>query len=256
MSYDNLLIEDAGAATIITLNRPARRNALSSALISELHAAFAAARRTVILAAAGPAFCAGHDLAELEACDQQEATQLFQRCSDFMTSLRKLPVAVIAEVHGMATAAGCQLVAACDLAVAADSAQFATPGVRIGLFCTTPAVPVVRCIGVRRAMGMLLTGTPISAQTALEWGLINSVAPANALRAESLRLAAQIATGSAEAIACGKRAVYQGAWQSEGDAYDHASRVMVDNLQQPDAREGISAFRARRAPVWPSAQRD
>jgi enoyl-CoA hydratase/carnithine racemase len=256
MSDKHLLIEDADAATIITLNRPTRRNALSSAMIDELQAAFASVRRTVILAATGPAFCAGHDLHELETCSRADADLLFQACSSFMLNLRRLPVAVIAEVQGMATAAGCQLVAACDLAVAADTAQFATPGVRIGLFCTTPAVPVIRSIGPKRAMQMLLTGSAISAATALEWGLVNRVVPASELRSESLRLAAEIACGSPEAIACGKAAVYDGAGVAEPDSYARACEVMVENLTRADAHEGISAFLARRRPVWPSSQND
>ena len=254
MSYNHLLIEDAGKATIITLNRPATRNALSSELLDELESAFSQVRRTVILASTGKVFSSGHDLREMETADRPQAEALFEQCSRFMHGLRTLHVAVIAEVQGVATAAGCQLVASCDLAVAADVATFATPGVRIGLFCTTPAVPLVQCIGPRRAMEMLLTGAPISAQTALEWGLINRVTTADSLRRETLLLANAIAEGSPEALALGKKAVYKNALLDEPDAYKHASGVMADNLSLPDAKEGISAFLAKRIPTWPSAK--
>lgn len=254
MSYNHLLIEDAPHARIITLNRPERRNALCRVLMHELHDAVHRTTRTVILAAAGPAFSAGHDLRELN--QAVEADDLFRECSELMLGFRRLPQAVIAEVQGMATAAGCQLVAACDLAVAAPEARFATPGVRIGLFCTTPAVPLVRCIGMRRAMEMLLTGSPISAATALEWGLINRIAPAERLRTETLTLAQTISEGSPAAVAHGKQAVYEAAGLPEADAYERSSCVMVENLAHPDAHEGISAFLEKRRPVWPSLHDD
>jgi enoyl-CoA hydratase/carnithine racemase len=256
MSYNQLLIEDADQARIITLNRPDRRNALSRAMLEELHRATDVAEHTVILAAAGPVFCSGHDLREVRESSDTERAKLFDECAAFMLSLRDRPYAVIAEVQGMATAAGCQLVAACDLAIAAPSAQFATPGVRIGVFCTTPAVPLVRCIGMKRAMEMLLTGSPISAETALQWGLINRIAAASELRASSLEMARLIGQGSQRAIACGKRAVYESAAVSERIAYERGSSVMVENLASADAHEGISAFLEKRSPVWPPPQND
>jgi enoyl-CoA hydratase/carnithine racemase len=250
MSFNHLLIEDAGTARIITLNRPARRNALSREVITELRDAVLQANRTVIVAAAGPVFSAGHDLRELRGASPADLELIFEECSTLMLELRELPHAVIAEVDGLATAAGCQLVAACDLAVATPESLFATPGVTIGVFCTTPAVPLVRCIGLRRAMEMLLTGSPIRAETALAWGLLNRVVARDELRSHTLALAQSIAQGSPSAIAAGKRAVYAGSDMAEPAAYQAGSRVMVQNLTEPDGREGVSAFLEKRSARW------
>lgn len=241
----------------VTLNRPRERNALSHALLRELSAALdvCAARRdvrAVILSGNGPAFSAGHDLREIAAASSDALEQLFASCSRVMLRLQEIPQPVIARVHGVATAAGCQLVAACDLAVAADTASFATPGINIGFFCSTPAVPVVRSVGRKRAMEMLLTGAPIDARTACEWGLVNRVVPQADLDVAIAALADKIAASSADTIALGKRAFYRQIGHDEREAYEIASAVMCENALAPDAREGIAAFLEKRRPVWPA----
>jgi enoyl-CoA hydratase/carnithine racemase len=248
----HVLVDDSGPVRILTLNRPDRRNALSLTLMEELLGCVrsSTAARAIVIAAAGPVFCSGHDLGEMVGRSEADYRAIFQTCSDLMLALQDAPQPVIAEVQGMATAAGCQLVAACDLAVAADTAKFATPGVKIGLFCSTPAVPLVRAIGRKRAMQMLLTGDPIDAPTAVDWGLINSCVPAAGLRQTTLALATRIAQASASTIALGKQAFYEQVDAGERSAYDQAKAVMTRNSLEPDAQEGISAFLEKRAPVY------
>jgi enoyl-CoA hydratase/carnithine racemase len=244
-----------GVATL-TLNRPTARNALSMALMGELLAAFEAlardkAVRVVILAAAGPGFCAGHDLKELRSQPKREIYQaVFQRCSQLMQAIVALPKPVIAQVHGIATAAGCQLAATCDLAVAAEESRFATPGVNIGLFCSTPMVALSRAVPRKQAMEMLLTGDMISAGRALEIGLINRVVPVAELAAATLALARQIAGKSPLTLKIGKEAFYRQAEMGLAQAYDYASEVMTRNMMAADAAEGIDAFLEKRAPAW------
>lgn len=248
-----------GGVLRLTLNRPAARNALSLALMRALRRALddaAADRgcRVVILAGSGPAFCAGHDLRELRGDPSREAYErIFAQCSALMQQIVALPKPVIAEVHGIATAAGCQLVATCDLAVAAVDARFATPGVNIGLFCSTPMVALTRAVGRKPAMEMLLTGELIDAATAKAIGLINRVAPSAGLSAATLDLARQIAAKSAFTVAVGKEAFYRQAEMGLTDAYRYAGEVMTRNMLARDAGEGIDAFLAKRPPVWQDA---
>jgi len=244
-----------GVATL-TLNRPEARNALSMALMAELEQALAhmAADRSVkvvVLAAQGPAFCAGHDLKEMQGLDGRDAVAaVFALCSRVMTAIVRLPQPVIAQVHGMATAAGCQLVASCDLAYAAASARFATPGVNIGLFCSTPMVALSRAIGRKQAMEMLLSGQPIDAATAQAWGLINHAVPPERLAAEVAAMAALIAAKSSHAVRLGKDAFYRQLEMGLDDAYGHAAAVMTANMLARDAAEGIDAFLGKRPPRW------
>ena len=255
LEYRSLLVEQDGPATRITLNRPEKRNALSLELLRELTAALRDTSgrpetRVIVIQAAGPAFSAGHDLSEM--IDREEAffTELFRECTVMMETIHELPQPVIAKVHAIATAAGCQLVAACDLAVAAQSARFGTPGVKIGLFCSTPMVPVSRAVGRKRAMEMLLTGETIDARTALDWGLINRVVAPEDLEAEVCKLVEAIARSSSATVATGKHAFYDQVDRSEHDAYEHVQRVMTDNALDYDAQEGMSAFLEKRAPTW------
>jgi enoyl-CoA hydratase/carnithine racemase len=244
-----------GVARLV-LNRPERRNALSQEVMVEmLHALDTVATdettRVLVIEGRGPAFSAGHDLAEMTAKRGAVFYQeLFSTCVRLMTRVHELPQPVIAKVHGVATAAGCQLVAACDLAVASDDARFATPGVNIGLFCSTPMVPVARSIGRKRALEMLFTGEMIDARTALEWGLVNRVVAADRLDQEVDELARRIASASAYVLALGKRAFYAQDQLPEDGAYDIAYEVMVDNAQADDAHEGMRAFLEKRAPQW------
>jgi enoyl-CoA hydratase/carnithine racemase len=207
--------------------------------------------QVLVVEADGPAFSAGHDIAEMLDRDERYYVELFSRCSMLMHALRRAPQPVIAKVDGVATAAGCQLVAGCDLAVASDRSKFATPGVRIGLFCSTPMVPISRAIGMKRALEMLFTGEAIDAQTALDWGLVNRVVPADQLDATVVALAGQIMQFSASTLALGKRAFYEQIGLDEPAAYSAMTSVMVDNALQPAAREGMHAFVEKRAPVWP-----
>ncbi len=255
MPYRNLTYQTDGPIALLTLNRPERRNALSLELIEELHEALARtgedpALRVVILAAAGGAFCSGHDLTELRGRTAEDYRRIFERCTEMMQTIRQIPQPVIAEVQGVATAAGCQLVAACDLAVASEQAQFATPGVRIGLFCSTPMVPLVRAVGRKRAFEMLATGEMIDARTAAAWGLVNRVVPAADLRAETRRLALSIARAGRPVLALGKRAFYQQLELPEREAYACACRTMAANALREDAQEGIAAFLEKRVPQW------
>ncbi|MBV9719493.1 MAG: enoyl-CoA hydratase [Candidatus Eremiobacteraeota bacterium] len=249
-------VERDGDIAILTMNRPQKRNALSLQTMRELEAALAGIAsdvRAVILRAEGPAFSAGHDLRELVGGDEESYRAVFDACVDLMARIAAVPQPVIAEVAGVATAAGCQLVAACDLAVASSTATFATPGVRIGLFCSTPMVALTRAIGRKRAMEMLLTGDPIDAPTALSWGLVNRVVSPERLHEETLALARKIATSSGTIIALGKAAFYAQIELSAKDAYDYTKAVMTSNALEADASEGITAFFERRSPKWKEA---
>ena len=251
-----LLRDDSGTAARLTLNRPEARNALSAPLMAALQDALDAiacddAVRVVVIAANGPAFCAGHDLRELRADPRREMYEaLFAQCSRLMTTILRLPKPVIARVHGTATAAGCQLVATCDLAVASNNAQFATPGVNIGLFCSTPMVALTRAVSRKAAMEMLLTGEPIDAAEAQRLGLVNDVVDASALDGAVAVLAAKIAGKSRHVVAIGKEAFYRQLELGVDDAYAYASAVMTRNMLAADAREGIDAFLAKRKPTW------
>jgi enoyl-CoA hydratase/carnithine racemase len=253
--YRNVLVTRNGSAARMILNRAEKRNALSLELLEELIAALREVSawrdtRAIVIEGAGAAFSAGHDLSEMIGRDRDFLAQLFDRCSVMMQTVHEVPQPVIAKVHGIATAAGCQLVAACDLAVAAEGTRFATPGVKIGLFCSTPMVPVSRAIGRKRAMQMLLTGEPIDAVTALDWGLVNRVVPREELEPAVLELVQAIARSSAYTVATGKRAFYSQIDRPEDDAYDHCELVMTDNALAHDAQEGMTAFLEKRAPVW------
>ena len=252
---DELLRVERGPVVTLTLDRPERRNALSAGLLRRLGDALDAigadaSVRVVVLAGAGPAFCAGHDLGEMVGRSEEEYRELFVRCSEVMLRLREMPQPVIARVHGLATAAGCQLVAACDLAVAADTATFATPGVKIGLFCSTPAVPLVRAVPTKAAMEMLLTGRAISAAQALAWGLVNRVVPAEKLDEAIAELCGPILAASPMTVRLGKAAFYGQLGLDERQAYDLAAEVMTYNACRPDAQEGMAAFLAKRPPQW------
>jgi enoyl-CoA hydratase/carnithine racemase len=256
MTTDIILRHDDGNIVTLTLNRPAARNALSMGLMEALDATLAAIAddnsvHVVIIAANGSAFCAGHDLREIRATPTRAAYEaVFALCSRLMQRIVRLPKPVIAQVQGVATAAGCQLVASADLAVAADTARFATPGVDIGLFCSTPMVALSRAVGRKAAMEMLLTGEMVPADRARELGLVNRVVPADALRDATLALAAQIAAKSPLTLAIGKEAFYRQAEMDLSAAYDYASAVMTRNMLAHDAAEGIDAFLEKRPPAW------
>ena len=256
MDGDALLLrEDRDGVAWLTLNRPAARNALSQPLMAALEAALEAveadgAVRVVVLAGAGPALCAGHDLRELRGLDRDGTAALFVQCSRLMQRIVGLRVPVIARVHGVATAAGCQLVASCDLAVAADTARFATPGVDIGLFCSTPMVALSRAVGRKAAMEMLLTGEMVDAPRAAALGLVNHAVPEAGLDDAVRALARRIASKSRAAVLLGKPAFHQQAEMPLAEAYAYASAVMARNMAEPDAAEGIDAFLQKRAPVW------
>jgi enoyl-CoA hydratase/carnithine racemase len=256
VTEDCLLRQDQEGVARLTLNRPAQRNALSLALMEALDAELVRlggdpAVKVVVLTGAGPTFCAGHDLRELRATPTRAAYEaIFALCARLMQRIVRLPKPAIARVHGVATAAGCQLVATCDLAVAAESARFATPGVNIGLFCSTPMVALSRAVGRKAAMEMLLTGELISATRAREIGLVNRVVPEAALDQEVDTLARQIAAKSPLTLAIGKEAFYRQAELDLEAAYAYAAEVMTHNMLTADAAEGIDAFLARRSPVW------
>ena len=243
-----------GIATI-TLNRPERRNALSLELMRDLIASFESVRnnrdvRAVILAANGKVFCSGHDLSQMTGRTVNDYRLLFDVCTVLMQTIQSIPQPVIARVQGIATAAGCQLVATCDLAIASEDAAFATPGVKIGLFCTTPMVALTRAIGRKRAMEMLLSGRMIDARTAADWGLINRVVPAAALETETSQLACEITTASSFTIGLGKQAFYSQIDLDQPQAYAYAKEVMSLNALAFDAQEGIGAFLEKRVPRW------
>ena len=249
----------ANGVAKLTLNRPDARNALSVGLLAALGEALAWAAddpgvRVIVIAGAGPSFCAGHDLREMRADSGRPAMEaLFKQCSALMLQIQAVAKPVIAQVHGVATAAGCQLVASCDLAVAADTARFATPGVNIGLFCSTPMVALTRAVGRKVAMEMLLTGDFIDATRAREIGLINRVVPEAALDDEVALLAGAIATKSAVTLAVGKSLFHRQADLDVGAAYRLAGEAMTQNMMARDAAEGIDAFLAKRPPVWSDA---
>ncbi len=263
MQKSDILLSDLDSDGILrlTLNDSGRRNALSEAMLATLGAAFAEAGtnpsvRVIILAANGPAFCAGHDLKEMtagrEGADRGRAyfTKVMALCSGVMQGIVNCPKPVIAEVTGIATAAGCQLVASCDLAIAADTAQFSTPGVHIGLFCSTPMVALSRNVSAKHAMEMLLTGDMTSADRAAEIGLVNRAVAPDVLRDATMTMARKIASKSSMTLATGKGAFYAQREMTLTEAYDYASQVMVDNMLARDAEEGIGAFIAKRAPQW------
>ncbi len=257
-----LLVEIDGPLVTLTLNRPDRRNALSESMLSELEAALTKlieesqaagdGPRVVVIAATGKVFSSGHDLTEMRNRAEADYQSLFGRCSRVMQMIRRLPIPVIARVQGLATAAGCQLVAACDLVVAAEEAAFAAPGVKIGLFCATPMVPLVRAIPAKPAMEMLLTGDAISAARAYELGLVNRVVSAADLDAAVAEYAEKIAATSREVIALGKRAFYEQLNLGEGEAYSQATDIIAKNATMPAAQEGIAAFLEKRPPQWPA----
>lgn len=250
---DHALVQIAqdGPITRLTLDRPDRRNALSVALMDELTAALRSAEgRVVVLAGAGPCFSAGHDLGEIAEGDTAAHVHVFETCTRLMEAVQSIPQPVIAEVHGVATAAGCQLVASCDLAVAESGARFGTPGVKIGLFCSTPMVPLTRSIGPKRAMQMLLTGELVGAEVAADWGLVNAVVAPEELGAAVRALAEQVASASPLTLAIGKRTFHRQLGLDQRQAYDLAAATMVANAATADAREGIDAFLTKRAPVW------
>jgi enoyl-CoA hydratase/carnithine racemase len=256
-----LLRESVGSICVLTLNRPAARNSLSEAMIAELHAALNDIRddahvRALVIAANGPAFSAGHDMKELTARrsdpDRGRAyfAQIMTACSAMMQAIVQLPKPVVAAVQGIATAAGCQLVASCDLAVASEAAAFATPGVDIGLFCSTPMVALSRNVPRKQAMEMLLTGEPVPATTARDIGLINRVVSAGTERDAAIALAQKVALKSAYTVKLGKAAFYRQAEMSLADAYRYAAEVMTENMMARDAEEGIGAFIEKREPKW------
>ena len=246
-----------GGVVVVTMSRPEKRNALSLAMMRELIAAFRTTSvqeptRAFVLRGEGPAFSAGHDLRELQCADADGHVEIFDVCVELMETIQAIPQPVIAEVATIATAAGCQLVATCDLAIAAEEARFATPGVRIGLFCTTPMVALTRAIGRKRAMEMLLTGDFIDAPTALSWGLVNHVERAAWLHEKTLALAGRIAAASGETVALGKAAYYRQIDLPVAEAYAYAKGVMARNAGMADAGEGIAAFVEKRPPKWHS----
>jgi enoyl-CoA hydratase/carnithine racemase len=251
-----VLRADMGGIATLTLNRPAQFNALDAAVLDALDAVFAAiaadeAVRVVVIAGAGRAFCAGHDLKEMLANSTEAFIgDLFRHCSDLMLAIQRLPQPVIARVHGIATAAGCQIVAACDLAVAAEDARFATSGINLGLFCATPGVPVSRAIARKRAFEMLFTGDFIDATTAREWGLVNRVVPVEELEPATTALAGALAARPGAVVAAGKRLFYEQLEQPLGKAYEIASRCITSNMLGPEAQEGVSAFIEKRKPRW------
>jgi enoyl-CoA hydratase/carnithine racemase len=258
MTTRHVLVEradgDEDGIVTITLDNPERRNALALDVMLELTAALrevaATSARGIILAANGPVFSAGHDFADMAGADLEQATHLFAVCTEMMDTVQAAPQVVIACVHALATAAGCQLVATCDLAVAAESAAFALPGGKGGLFCHTPLVAVARNIGRKRALEMALTGDPISAATAAEWGLVNRVVPDGDLQAATVELMQRSTRGSATSKAAGKRTFYAQVGLDQSAAYRHALQVMATSATSADAQEGITAFFEKRHPVW------
>jgi enoyl-CoA hydratase/carnithine racemase len=253
--FEHITVGRDGTTGRLTLNRPTRRNALSLALMQEAIAALQELSadpecRVIVIAGNGPAFSAGHDLSEMRGRERAFYDELFTVCTQLMQTIHHVPQPVIARVHGIATAAGCQLVATCDLAIAAEEATFATPGVKIGLFCSTPMVAVSRSVGRKRAMEMLLTGTPIDARTALDWGLVNRVVPAADLDAAVDELAARVTASSAYTLAVGKAAFWEQIDRTEPGAYELTQQVMAANAAATDAQEGIGAFLDKRHPTW------
>lgn len=256
MAHEHILVERDGATTTITLNRPEKRNALSLPVLTEVRDALRAAGDSdtlaVVLAANGPVFSAGHNLGDMAGADLAYARTLFVRCTEMMDAVQQIPQPVIAKVHALATAAGCQLVATCDLAVAADTAGFALPGGKGGLFCTTPLVAVARNIGRKRALELALSGDPIDAATAADWGLINRAVPAGDLDAAVADLVARVTRGSAYGRSMGKAAFYAQVDLPQSKAYDLAVESMAAGVLTADAQEGFAAFVAKRHPEFTS----
>jgi len=255
MPYQHIIRSTEGPLGIVTLHRPERRNALSLELMLELircldEFASESQVRAIILAAEGKVFSAGHDLSEMVGRTVGEYRRVFDVCTELMVKIQSVPQPVIAQVQGVATAAGCQLVATCDLAIASDQAAFATPGVKIGLFCTTPMVALSRAVGRKRAMEMLLTGKLVDAATAAEWGLVNRVVPAAELESAARELALKIAEASSFTVALGKQAYYAQIDLDQPQAYAYAKEVMTLNSLAHDAQEGISAFLEKRIACW------
>jgi len=254
-TYEHILFEADGPVARVTMNRPEKRNALSLAHMQELTGCLKAigeAReaRVVVLGGNGPAFCAGHDLSEMIGRDPDTYRHIFDVCCELMETLQAIPQPVIARVHATATAAGCQLAAACDLVVASEKARFATPGVKIGLFCSTPMVALSRAVGQKKAMEMLLTGDFISAEEALAEGLVNKLVPAEELDAEAQRLADKICESSPLVVGVGKQAFYRQIEMPVEQAYAYTREVMSFNASFADAQEGMSAFLEKRKPEW------
>jgi enoyl-CoA hydratase/carnithine racemase len=254
MRFEHLLYDSADGLTTITMNRPERRNALSLAVITELRDAFRAAgesdARAVILAANGPVFSAGHDFGDMVERDLAGMRELLAGCAELMTTMQAIPQPVVARVHALATAAGCQLVASADLAVASEQARFATPGGKGGWFCTTPMVAVTRAVGRKRALEMLFTGDEIDARTAAEWGLVNRVVPHDQLDAETTKLARAASRGSTYSKAIGKQAFYAQIDLDQAHAYAYASEVMAMAALTHDGAEGMRAFVEKRKPEF------
>ncbi len=255
MDYRDILVSTEADFGIITLNSPETVNALSRNMIRELTQAFEAFRvdtrvKVIILKASGKHFCSGHNLSEMVDQGMAECKSIFDRCTEMMTLIHEVPQPVLGQVQGVATAAGCQLAATCDLVVAADNARFATPGVKIGLFCTTPMVPLSRAVGRKRALEMLLTGRMISAQEAEQYGLVNKVVPLEDLEKATMELASTIAEASPLVTAIGKRAFYAQIEQDERRAYELAKPTIALNLMAEDAQNGIRAFLGKKEPNW------
>ncbi|GAB3396426.1 enoyl-CoA hydratase-related protein [Amycolatopsis echigonensis] len=252
--YEHILVKRDGDTVTITMNRAARRNSLSGEHLGELLAAFREAGESdatgIVLAGAGPVFSAGHDFGDVASRDLMGVRELLTLCTTLMRTMESVPQVVIARVHGLATAAGCQLVASCDLAVAAESAGFALPGGKGGWFCHTPAVPVARAIGRKRLMELALTGDVIDAATALDWGLVNRVVPDDSLDEAVAELLARATRGSRASKAMGKQTLYAQLDRPEADAYAIAVEVMASASQLPGAREGMAAFLEKRKPDW------
>ncbi|WP_067535631.1 enoyl-CoA hydratase-related protein [Nocardia crassostreae] len=252
--YQHILVDRTGDTVRITMNRPDRRNSLSEGHLAELLDAFRAAGESdatgIVLAGAGPVFSAGHDFGDVAARDVEGVRDLLRVCTDLMQTIQSVPQVVVARVHGLATAAGCQLVATCDLAVAAESAGFALPGGKGGWFCHTPAVPVARSIGRKRLMELVLTGDVVPADVALAWGLVNAVVPDNQLDDAVTALLARATRGSRGSKALGKQTIYAQLDRPEADAYEIALEVMATASQLPAAKEGMAAFLEKRKPNW------
>jgi enoyl-CoA hydratase/carnithine racemase len=255
MSYEHVLVSRQGELATITMNRPERRNALSTAHLRELCRAFREVGDSdaagIVLAGNGPVFSAGHDFADVAGADLEQVRTMLWTCTELMELIQGVPQPVVAKVHGLATAAGCQLVATCDLAVAADTAGFAAPGGKGGWFCHTPMVSIARNVGRKRAMEIALTGDTIDAATALEWGLVNRVVPIEQLESATYDLLERASRGSRSSKSLGKSALYAQVSMGQDDAYRYAVEVMAMASQTPSAQEGIASFLEKRKPVWP-----
>jgi enoyl-CoA hydratase/carnithine racemase len=255
MSEPSVLVEHRGSTGVLTLDRAGKRNPLSSAAMVEFTAALRELGAdpeiaVIVVRARGPAFSAGHDLSELVGAELEDQQEVFRLCTEMMEAVQQVPQPVVAAVRGAALAAGCQLVASCDLVVAAEAAVFGTPGVRIGLFCSTPMVPLSRAIGRKRALQMLLTGEAISAERAADWGLVNEVVPAEQLEQRVGQLVEQIAAASPLTLRTGKQAFYRQIDLPQHEAYEQMREVMANNAVTRDAQEGMAAFLDKREPVW------